>query len=218
MLISERTVLFPTSGPTMAVNSVTVITYPDRQNAIRTCASDSKRSIIKEVLGYSRDGEGIETIDTDAVVRFNDDNFQGRSFGLALGIADKLARFQEPSTTDTTIAATGTMASKGEIHAVEQFPEKIGFLLKQLPQGSRFFYPLANEPGNEKTLRAFNELGIKSIAVGNLAEISWLWLGEPGSVGRHSLSSGRKLLEFSIGLLIGISVPLVAMMTFLARQ
>jgi hypothetical protein len=212
--MQQSEVFFPTCGPAPRMNRVQVVAYPDRRNGMRSCASDSKLAQIKRLLSYSRDGEGIESLDTDVVIRLDDDDFDGQSFGLALALADKCARFAASTGSDPILCATGLITHKGKIGAVDRFPDKISLATELLPKNSVFIYPSANHSDDEAGLRYMEKNGIRLVGAEDLSELIQLW-ERPGR-SMTSAPNWRQLpgIEFIFGILVGLGIPIAVVLAY----
>lgn len=108
--------------------------------------------------------------------------WSGKSYGLALVIADILACLQIP--TPQAIYATGILGEAGAIDPVgeQSLGEKLK-LLADAPEarGSRFFYPAADDgPAVAVALESLRAMSIQTHAVGHVDEVlALLWQGAP---------------------------------------
>jgi len=76
----------------------------------------------------------------DVVVHFARNDFDGLSFGLALTLADKRARYGVAGHTGR-IVATGTIEPLGQVAEVEGFNVKLACVERELTPGDLFVYP-----------------------------------------------------------------------------
>lgn len=220
MSIKRSAVLFPTCGPEGRMNSVCVTAYPDRHTGMRSCPSSRKVALVKDLLGHGRHDEGIETVDIDVVVQFDDDDFQGQSFGLALALADKLARFSD-ETGSSRICGTGIIANKGRIEAVEHFPAKVAQAQLSLTQGDIFVFPKSNEEDDQGGLRRIAAQGVQLIGVQSLEELQHLWDTNAGESSQSSETSVKRVTDWIwivFGLIVGFSSILGASFLWIYAQ
>jgi len=174
MRISHSKVMFPTPGSENRMNHVLVQAYLDLHNGKKSCSFDGKLGEIKRQIGIARDGEGIDTLDICVIVRFDDDDFSCLSYGLALAIADKLARF--PQQTDPpVICATGKLGNKGVVSSIRNFSDKVDIVEATLGRGALFVYPIDNWKESPDGIRRLEAKGISVKSVNRFEELSWLW-------------------------------------------
>ncbi|MBK1646486.1 hypothetical protein CKO25_17910 [Thiocapsa imhoffii] len=174
-------------------------------NGMRSCASDRKSAQVKRLLSYARQGEGIETLDIDVVVGFDDDDFEGQSFGLALALADKLARFQSSRTSPNRLCATGILGNGGQLSAVDAFPEKVHLAFQALEPHSTLAFPNANLLDHTPLLNRLAEADIELRAVNNLADLSELWQ-TPTTATDHP-GPWKHWIGAVLGASLGLSIP-----------
>ena len=207
----EAKVLFPTCGPDQSMNRVRVLAYPERSNGMRSCASDRKLAQVKRILSHARDGEGIESVDTDVVVRFDNDEFEGQSFGLALALADKLARFASEKESQFVLCATGVLKNQGQIERVEAFPEKLDLARRTLTPGSMFVFPEDNQWESHDALGNLLEAGIILRSARNLTELGEFWKPPRRSVTQKgqglSTSHWKPWVAGVLGISAGFVIP-----------
>ena len=76
------------------MNHVRVTAYFDSLGRVVSMPSSRNHAArAKLVIDNARYGEHKPTVDVDVVVHFANNDFDGDSFGLALALADKLARY-----------------------------------------------------------------------------------------------------------------------------
>ncbi len=120
-------------------------------------AHQANRSyMIVDVARQTEDDAGRASLYVRA--RFDGNSFDGPSFGLALAIADRSARYgyAEPFA-GRHIIATGEIPKdgQGEIGPIDGFAAKVRLLEREAPAGSLFVFPSANlEAATPETLRA----------------------------------------------------------------
>ncbi|NJN48330.1 MAG: hypothetical protein HC808_19715 [Candidatus Competibacteraceae bacterium] len=164
---------FPIAGALPYLNRVQVIAYPSsRQHAI-SCSYRDRLASIKEILGHSRSDEDPTTLDIDVVVRFSDPRFDGQSYGLALALADKLARFGNP-TPYHRIVATGVLTHERVICRVEGFAEKLKAIAEHCNSEALFIFPKENQEKESILLTELN-ISISQCAVSQLDDLCELW-------------------------------------------
>lgn len=215
-------VIFPVAGLPASLNQVHVVGYLHRHTGARSCPYPSKSADVKKILGYSRHDEGIGTVDMDVVVQFDDPDFDGDSFALALAIADKRARFGE-SGKYRSIAATGTLRNKGIVDRVSGLAEKL-HALSTLSPGGLLLLPAAQAKECPSKVASLQNDGIEVRYVSNLDELADLWQSEKASHASISqLSETRKESPPphrhgpSLGLVaLGVGMALAAGLIYLA--
>ncbi|MDG4551108.1 MAG: hypothetical protein P9F19_17205 [Candidatus Contendobacter sp.] len=111
------------------------------------------------------------------MIRFSDPDFEGSSYGLALALADKRARFGERGPFERIIA-TGVLSKPGCIARVEAFPQKLALVLEKLDQQSLFVFPKENLDDPAVLERTMVGKGMMR-AVSHLNELHDLWQAEP---------------------------------------
>lgn len=189
-MASTASVGFPVVGVTKDINSVSVHSYPQRHNGTKSCAYVDKSKAVKTILGHSRSDEEIDTVDIDVVVKFANPDFSGNSFGLALALADKLARFGSQHTYPA-IVATGTLETQGIISAVDGFAEKLDIVAKEATRDSLFIYSQGNTSLDASIAKQLEANGVTLRSASCLAELQDLWqsratMQEPTDDARHS--------------------------------
>lgn len=177
ILQREATIEFPTAGATGFLNRVKIKAYLTSHNDAKGCSYSNRLPEIKEILGHARDGEDLATVRTDVVIGFSDPDFDGCSYGLALALADKRARFGEQGQFDRIIA-TGVLGKQGAVSRVEAFPQKLALVLATLDRQSLFVFPQENLDADPGLLeRAVVSKGMIR-AVRHLNELQDLWQTE----------------------------------------
>ena len=220
MGIKRSEVLFPTCGPEGRMNSVCVTAYPDRHTGMRSCPSARKVALVKDLLGHGRHDEGIDSVDIDVVVQFDDDAFEGQSFGLGLALADKLARFSYGTGT-SKVCGTGIIANKGRIEAVDHFSAKVAQAELSLIQGDIFVFPKSNEDDDQAGLRRLAAQGVQLIGVRSLTELRHIWdtkAGESSQSAKISFARAKDWIWLVFGILVGFSSVLGASFLWIYAQ
>jgi hypothetical protein len=180
MSTATSIVAFPVAGFPPALNRVRVISYRDRHTGTRSCPFPDKSSEVKRILGYARHDEGIATVDIDVVVQFDDPDFSGTSFGLALAIADKLSRFGE-ARHYATIVATGTISNGGSIEPVGSMAGKLE-TVDSLGADALLILPEKNGRGGDAIISLLRERGVEVRRASNLSDLADLWRPAPGVI------------------------------------
>ncbi|MEI2780098.1 MAG: hypothetical protein V9H25_02100 [Candidatus Competibacter sp.] len=174
---AKAAIEFPTAGATGGLSQVKVTAYPTSHNDAKGCSYSNRLPEIKEILGHARDGEDLATVRTDVVISFSDPDFDGRSYGLALALADKRARFGEQGPFERIIA-TGVLNKPGLVSRVEAFPQKLALVLATPDQRSLFVFPRENLDDDPDLLeRTMVGKGMLR-AVSHLNELHDLWQAE----------------------------------------
>jgi hypothetical protein len=173
----EATIEFPTAGASGGLSQVKVRAYLTSHEDRKSCSYSDRLSEIKKILGHARDGEDLATIRTDVVVRFSDPDFEGCSYGLALALADKRARFGEQGPFERIIA-TGVLSKPGLVSRVEAFPQKLALVLAIPDEPLLFVFPEENLEDDPDLLER-TVVGKKRVrAVSHLNELHDLWQAE----------------------------------------
>ncbi len=193
MRISHAKVLFPTPGSENRLNHVLVTAHLDLHDGRKSCPFDEKVEEIKHQIGYARDGENLDTLDIGVIVLFEHREFTGLSYGLALAIADKLARF--PRQVDIpVICATGRLGNKGEVLGIKQFSVKVEIAENALESSAVFAFPAENRDDALEGLGRLEAKGVSLLSVTQLDELSRLWCpisGEAASPPLNPLEAAR---------------------------
>lgn len=203
----EAAIEFPTAGASGGLSQVKVRAYLTSPNDVMSCSYFNRLSEIKKILGHARAGEDLATIRTDVVVGFSDPDFEGCSYGLALALADKRARFGEQGPFERIIA-TGVLNKPGLVSRVEAFPQKLALVLEKLDQQSLFVFPRENLDADPDLLeRTMVGKGMLR-AVSHLNELHDLWQAER-MPSHHSEVPVRAKSYFFRGMLLGFSIVLL---------
>ena len=161
------------------MNHVRVIAYFDSLGRVVSMPSSRNHAArAKVIIDNARYGEHKPMVDVDVVVHFANNDFDGDSFGLALALADKRARYGVVGPTGR-VMATGVVGPQGEVTAVGAFPAKVTYLEQVLKSGDLFVYPTGNPATTEMTvceaLQRMQNKGIVLRAVEHIAQLSDLW-------------------------------------------
>jgi len=182
MTMRQAEVVFPVKVAAAGCkpHRVEVTAYPTSHRGRKSCPS-GKSDEVKRLLGYARYGEGIEAVDMDVVVHMDDTDFDEGSFGLAVAVCDKLARFGAAVEVGPVVA-TGMVGNRGVVSAVAAFSDKLAWVAESQPSGSLFLFPQDNAKGAEEGLAKLSTKGIRQRGVASVGELSNLW-NEPGGGG-----------------------------------
>lgn len=129
----------------------------------------------RNIIGAARCGENHASLGTGVIVSVSTPFFSGRSYGLALALADKLLRYGAP-TGNGRLIATGLIEpdGQGRVDAIDSFEAKLHYLLLNTRSGDRFFFPRANlDPQDEEQRQLLQQLrqsGVRWDALGHICE------------------------------------------------
>jgi uncharacterized protein YegL len=169
---------FPVAGGKRSgMNHVRVIAYADSLGRVVSMpASRNHATRAKVVIDNARYGEHTPMVDMDIVVHFANNDFDGDSFGLALALADKRARYGVVGPSGRVVA-TGVVGPQGAVTAVGAFPAKVAYLEQVLQSGDLFVYPAHNatEMAIQEALHRLRQRGIVVRGVERLAQVRDLW-------------------------------------------
>gem|GEM_PF-5922503 len=141
---------------------------------------------LKSLLDSSRHQENPATRHLDIAIDFiglNDRELDGRSYDLAVLLADKIARFHPAPETLLSLIATGKVEHDLRVTCVESFREKVAHIQTALQTGdishnSLFCYPKANHIEAESQLKLLEQAGIQLRPVQYLHELEDVWIGK----------------------------------------
>jgi hypothetical protein len=176
----EAIVEFPVvGGQVSSMNHARVMAYCDSQGRVVSVPSSRNHAErAKVVIDDARYGEHRPRVDLDVVVHFARNDFDGLSFGLALALADKRARYGVAEPTGR-IVATGTIEPLGQVAEVEGFSIKLACVERELTPGDLFIYPARNVPRTDalvlEVLQRLQHRGIVLRAVEHIGQLSDLW-------------------------------------------
>jgi hypothetical protein len=171
---------FPVAGGRhSSMNHVRVSAYGDSLGRVVSMPSSRNHAVrAKLIIDDARYGEDKPTVDMDVVVHFAKNNFDGDSFGLALALADKLARYGAVRQTGRVVA-TGVVGPQGEVTAVGAFFAKVAYLEQILQAGDLFVYPTHNAATIVcEALQRLQNNGVVLRAVEHLEQLGDLWHSE----------------------------------------
>jgi len=164
---------FPTAGSQCRLNKVKVTAYRDSHNQTKAILFE-RSAEVKQILFMSQTDENINDLQIDIKIQFEDQNFIGTSYSLALAIANKQARLGEADTSKR-IVATGILGPNCSIQAVEGFEQKLSLISQSLAANDLFIYPKVNIKSNLSLLEQVEQLPCQTLAITNLSELSHLW-------------------------------------------
>ena len=176
----EAIVEFPVvGGQVSSMNHARVMAYCDSQGRVVSVPSSRNHAErAKVIIDDARYGEHRPRVDMDVVVHFARNDFDGLSFGLALALADKRARYGVTGPTGR-IVATGTIEPLGQVAEVEGFSVKLACVERELTPGDLFIYPARNVPRTDalvlEVLQRLQHRGIVLRAVEHIGQLSDLW-------------------------------------------
>ncbi len=131
--------------------------------------------IARRVIGASRYDESDSRAGTGVMALFSNPLFTGESYGLALAIADKLARYKAAAEWKA-IYATGAVPADGcgRIDTIRSFGEKLDLLYEKAEPDSLFVYPRKNVSATGQTqdkLEKLRSKGVKCVAIANISDL-----------------------------------------------
>jgi Mg-chelatase subunit ChlD len=180
------------------MNHVRVIAYFDSlERVVSVPSSRNHAAHAKVIIDNARYGEHKPFVDMDVVVHFANNAFDGDSFGLALALADKCARYGITAQTGRVVA-TGGIGPQGEVTAVGAFPEKVTYLRRVLQSGDVFVYPTGNatEPAVQAALRQLRRRGIVLRAVKSVEEVRDLWTDKTNNAPSGEAKQGAVTMPY----------------------
>lgn len=156
----------------------------------------------RRVIGPSRYGERNFRAGNGVMVLFSNPLFTGKSYGLALAVADKIARYGKMPGTWSTIYATGEINADGcgKVTAVDGFDAKLDLLrAKGVPDGV-LLYPehcLTTSKHEKENLSRFFEGGVECIGIQHISELEGLLWEESLSDNRikQYMKSARDMIQ-----------------------
>lgn len=190
---------FPVAGGRSGMNHVRVIAYVDSLGRVVSVPSARNHAArAKIVIDNARYGEHKPFVDMDVVAHFANNDFDGDSFGLALALADKRARYGVAGPPGR-IVATGVVGPQGEVTAVGAFPEKVTYLRRVLQSGDLFIYPTGNatEVAVQAALQRLRRQGIVLRGVKSVGEVSALWASKTHNAPSGEAKQGSVTMPYS---------------------
>ena len=152
---------------------------------------------VEQILADSRFNETAGHSEDCVRVRFAPSDFGGGSYGLALAIADKMARF---GATGQLVYATGRIAADGHgaVGAIDHFEAKLMLIENCLRSGDVFAFPQQNlDQLSAEARRSLALLGARSGVhyrpVSHIDELNDIFtLPEPDATPRHPRPRRRR--------------------------
>jgi hypothetical protein len=196
----QTTVEFPLAGgPGRGLNHVRVLAYPDSLGRVVSVPGKHAEPA-KAIIDNARYGEHAPYVDIDVVVHFADSSFDGTSFGLALALADKLARYGTGGHT-MRVVATGSIGPQGAVEAIEAFEAKLASLDHTLGAGDVLVYPTRNAPADDvvvqTALQRLRDRGVVLRGVEQVEEVSDLWTSTSDSAPSGAAKQGGIPMPYS---------------------
>ena len=148
--------------------------------------------IARRIIGASRYGERDERAGLGVIALISNPLFSGESYGLALAVADKLARLPRIGPWEA-IYATGKIPADGcgQVEAINGFAEKLSILLDIARPNTLFLYPLQNHPSTDSLMEQMQRLqlkGMRCLPVAHLDDLQGrLWSGSSSTASRKSI-------------------------------
>lgn len=133
---------------------------------------------LEEILTESRDDEEGALALAKVRISVHPRQFVGKSHGLAIALADKLARYSKVDHPTPPIIATGIILTnrRGEIGAVNGFEKKVNLVREKAEIGTVFVYCADNQNDARDLLRIMAaEKNIRLFPVRHLNELSGFW-------------------------------------------
>jgi len=169
---------FPTAGSDPRLNKIKITAYRDSHKQTKAILFE-RSAEVKQILFETATDENIDDLQIDIKIQFEDQNFIGTSYGLALAIASKQARLGDTkggdADTSKRIVATGIIGPDCSIQAVEGFEQKLSLIGQSLKQDDLFIFPGANTEANQSLQKQIEQLPCQTHAVNHLSELSYLW-------------------------------------------
>lgn len=132
--------------------------------------------VAEKIIGAARHSEHDSRIAQGVIALFDVQVFTGESFGLALAVADKLARYEE-YVGSRKIYATGCVPidQSGSVTAVQDFEYKLDIMLQEEVSDGIFFCPRGNlkdisEMGHD-SVKHLESLGMTFVPIRHCEEI-----------------------------------------------
>jgi hypothetical protein len=155
-----------------------------KPNGLATLQANRSYSIVDAAR---HNEENAERATLHVRARFDSNVFDGPSFGLALVIGDRSARYgYSDANASIYIIATGEIPKdgQGEVCPIDGFAAKVRLLQREAPAGSLFLFPAANlesaSPETRQALERAKESGAFSWrAVSHVRELEDLFAGAP---------------------------------------
>ena len=173
--------------------TVTINCFPAREmKGTIKVVNGVDEEIARRIIGASRYGEKDERAGIGVIALFSNPLFSGESYGLALAVADKLARLQRIGPWEA-IYATGKIPADGcgQVDAINGFAEKLSILLDIARPDTLFLYPQQNHPSTDSLMEQMQRLqlkGMRCLPVAHLDDLQGrLWSGSSSTASRKSI-------------------------------
>lgn len=169
-------VLFPCVHGLATGQFVTINCFPapEMKSSFKV-VNGADEEIARRVIGASRYNEIDSRVGIGVIAQFSNPYFFGESYGLALAVADKLARF-DITRIWSEIYATGKIPADGcgKVEEIEGFDEKLDLLIQKAESGSLFLYPLNNYVKTDhiqQQMQALTGKGIECIPIASINDL-----------------------------------------------
>ncbi len=191
-------VVFPcVHGSTMGeLVTISCFRSQDLKGPIQMTSAIDGQSV-KRIVGASRYHETDNRAAYGVIASLNNPLFSGQSYGLALALADKIARFG-PAGKWTEIYATGTIPPDGcgAVGRINGLGKKIGLICSQGKPNSIFVFPSKNLDADiEKRLVLLKKKGIHFIHVHHIKELQGILWDE--QTGKNETRNPLKKIRFN---------------------
>ncbi len=153
----------------------------------------------RTIIGAGRHGERGPEVGKGVMMLFSNPLFSGRSYGLSMVVADKLARYRK-ITAATKIYATGEIPVDGcgRVDPVDGFTEKLHLLKTTLSPGSLLILPQANVANSEQNraiIKQLTDLGVECIDIAHVDELERVvWQAKPPLLPADKLQKLKTIL------------------------
>ena len=180
---------------------VTCFQADELKGIIKTLSGIEEVSAIN-IIGATRHGENNSAAAKGVMATVSNPNFSGRSYGLALAIADKLARYQKCSNLNQ-VFATGRIESDGcgKVSSIDCLIAKIRMVAENIKKGDIFIFPdqTENEEGSaqKELLRLIEGKGAHWKAISDICELGDLvWYDKQSMSSREA---GKATIPWILG-------------------
>jgi len=173
--------------------TVTINCFPAREmKGTIKVVNGVDEEIARRIIGAARYGEKNERAGIGVIALFSNPLFSGESYGLALAVADKLARLHRIGPWEV-VYATGKIPVDGcgQVEAINGFTEKLSILLDHARPNTLFLYPQKNHPTTDSLTDQMQRLqhkGMRCLPVAHLNDLQGrLWSSSPPVASRKSI-------------------------------
>jgi len=179
MQYSSSRVVFPCVHGSAQGELVTITCFQSRDlKGPIQMTSDIDGQSVRQIIGASRYCETDGRAAFGVIANLNNPLFSGQSYGLALALADKIARFG-PAGKWSEIYATGSIPPDGcgAVGKINELKKKIKLIARQGRPNSIFIFPLENLDAEiEKAVVPLKNKGIHYIYIHHIKELNGiLW-------------------------------------------